>query len=204
MTIDPEKLSSRRLQAIVDLWRAAGKRTEMPVEGRSMFPMLQSGWKLQLDHAAAEHPFGAIIVFIQGQVLVAHRVVGRRRSGTYLTKGDALLHCDRRPVRPEKILGRVVGVRDKDRTISLLARRQRWLGRLVAMASRTMAGLQQSTGPVRSLTGAAGRLPLNIPGPTRILGAGNRVVMGVAGRLLSRRQSSGENSGAPVDRERGA
>ena len=33
-----ERLSGPRLQAIVDLWRAAGRRTEIPVEGRSMYP----------------------------------------------------------------------------------------------------------------------------------------------------------------------
>lgn len=199
-----EKLSPRRLQAIVDLLRAAGRRTEIPVEGRSMYPLLRAGWRLQLDHTAAEHPFGAIIVFIQGRVLVAHRVVGRRSSGAYLTKGDALLHCDRRLVRPEKILGRVVAVRRQEQVISLLRWRQCLLGRSVALASRTIALLQQATGPVRRLTGAGGRLPGRIPGPTRILGAGNRMVMGVAGWFLGRTQSSPGSSAAAGEKERGA
>jgi hypothetical protein len=189
-----DRLSPQRLQAVVDLWRAAGRRTEIPVEGRSMYPLLRSGWRLQLDHAQAEHPFGAIIVFIQGRTLVAHRVVGRRRSGSYLTKGDALLHCDRRPVRPDRILGRVVAVRSEERSVSLLVRRQRLLGRMVALVSRSMAILQQATAPLRRMTGAGGRLPGSIPGPTRILGAGNRAVMGVAGRFLSWDQSPAERS----------
>ena len=204
MISDRDRLSPARLQALVDLWRAAGRRTEIPVEGRSMYPLLRSGWRLQLDHAAAEHPFGAIIVFIQGRVLVAHRVVGRRQSGAYITKGDALLHCDRRPVRPDKILGRVVAVRQHQQVTSLLGWRQRVLGRAVALASRTMAILQQATGPVRRLTGAGGRLPGHFPGPTRILGAGNRLVMGVAGRVQSRGQSSAGSSSAAGEKERGA
>jgi hypothetical protein len=199
-----ERLSPQRLQAIVDLWRAAGRRTEIPVEGRSMYPMLRSGWRLQLEHAHAEHPFGAIIVFIQGRTLVAHRVVGRRRTGAYLTKGDALLHCDRRPVRPDKILGRVVELRHQDRTVSLLVWRQRLLGRAVALVSRTMAILLQATAPVRRMTGAGGRLPGRITGPTRILAACNRVFMGLAGRFLNWGQSPAERSAAAGKTERDA
>jgi hypothetical protein len=74
----PDDLDPERLQAVVDLWRAAGKRTEIPVAGGSMFPVLRPGWVLLLDHAQAQHPFGSVIVFLQGRLLVAHRVVGRR------------------------------------------------------------------------------------------------------------------------------
>jgi len=199
-----DRLSPQRLQAIVDLWRAAGRRTEIPVEGRSMYPLLRSGWRLQLDHAQAEHPLGAIIVFIQVRTLVAHRVVGRRRSGAYLTKGDALLHCDRRPVRPDKILGRVVAVRSQDRSVSLLVWRQRLLGRAVAMISRTMALLLQATAPLRRMTGAGGWLPGRIPGPTRILAACNRLLMGAAGRFLGWGQSPVDRSATAGKTERDA
>ena len=78
------------------------------MKGRSMFPLLRAGWRLELDHGMVGHPRGSIIVFLQGRVLVAHRVVGRRRKGAYLTKGDALLHYDRHPVVPARVLGRVV------------------------------------------------------------------------------------------------
>lgn len=178
----------RRLQALVELWREAGRRTEIPVQGRSMFPLLRDGWRLELDHGMVEHPRGSIIVFLQGRVLVAHRVVGRRRNGAYLTKGDALLHYDRRPVLPVKVLGRVVAVHHEGGVIRLTGRRQRLLGRTVAMVSVLVAELHRAAAPLRRWTTAAGRLPGALPGPTRSLGAVNRRVMAVAGRLLGRAQ----------------
>ncbi len=187
----------RRLQALVELWRAAGRRTEIPVEGRSMFPLLRAGWRLELDHGMSEHPRGSIIVFLQGRVLVAHRVVGRRRKGAYLTKGDALLHYDRRPVLPARVLGRVVAVHHEGGVIRLTGRRQRLLGRSVALVSVLVAELHRAAAPLRRWTSAAGRLPGSLPGPTRSLGAVNRRVMAMAGRLLGRAQSSPSKPGDP-------
>jgi len=187
----------RRLQALVELWRDAGRRTEISVQGRSMFPLLRAGWRLELDHGMVEHPRGSIIVFLQGRVLVAHRVVGRRRKGAYLTKGDALLHYDRRPVLPARVLGRVVAVHHEAGVIRLTGRRQRLLGRAVALVSMLVAQLHRGAAPVRHWTSAAGRFPGALPGPTRCLGAVNRRLMAAAGRLLGRAQSPPSNPGVP-------
>jgi hypothetical protein len=162
-----------------------------------MFPLLRSGWVLVLDHGAVDHPFGTVIVFLQGRVLVAHRVVGRLRTGSYLTKGDALLHFDRRPVRPRHVLGRVVALRRADGTVSLEGRRQIWFGRSVAAASRLVGDLHRASAPLRRFTTAAGRLPGALPGPTRMLRAVNRRLMGLAGRLSGRPQSPPKSAGDP-------
>jgi len=189
----------RRLQALVELWREAGRRTQIPVAGRSMYPLLRTGWTLEMDHRMADHPHGSIIVFLQGRVLVAHRVVGRWRNGAYLTKGDALLHYDRRPVPPARVLGRVLAVHHAGGVIRLTGRRQRLLGHGVALLSRLVAVLHRTSAPVRRWTSAAGRLPGSLPGPTRVLGACNRWLMALAGSLLGRPQSPPKKSGAPVD-----
>jgi len=189
--------TSRHLQALVELWREAGRHTQIPVQGRSMFPLLRAGWRLELDHGMVEHPRGSIIVFLQGRVLVAHRVVGRRRRGAYLTKGDALLHYDRRPVLPARVLGRVVAVHHEAGTIRLTGRRQRLLGLGVALVSMLVAELHRAAAPVRRFASAAGRLPGSWPGPSRALAALNRRLMAVAGRLLGRTQSPPGNPDEP-------
>ncbi len=197
------RLTPRRLQVVLDVWRAAGRRTEIPVEGRSMFPLLRTGWSLVLDHGATNHPFGCIIVFLQGRTLVAHRVVGRHADGRYRTKGDALLHEDQEWVMPDKVLGRVVALRQPDGLVSLESGRQRFLGRLVALISRGMAAVHKALAPLRRLgtgTPGAGR----VPGPTRVLGAGNRLLMVLAARLMGSPQSSGRDSPGDASGEGGA
>ncbi len=179
----PQELDPERLQAVVDLWRTAGKRIEIPVAGESMFPVLRPGWMLVLDHAPSRHPFGSVIVFLQGRLLVAHRVVGRRR-GAYLTKGDALLHFDRETVSPERILGRVVAVRRPDGGNRPEGALRRLAGRGLGVVSRCVGEVHRLTRPI------AGRAPGPFPGPTRILAALNRAVVGLAGRLLAPRDQS--------------
>jgi hypothetical protein len=178
---------SNRLRAVLELWRRTGKRSEIPVTGGSMFPVLRPGWLLVLDHAEARHPFGSVIVFRQGRLLVAHRVVGRR-TGDYRTKGDALLHFDRRPVRPDQVLGRVVAVRVNGREISLIGRLRHAAATGLAVYSCLVGEVNRMTRPLARLTSPAGRFLGSLPGPTRILGGVNRVAMRLAARCFAGRQ----------------
>ena len=173
-------LEPERLKAIIELWRATGKRTEIPVQGRSMFPVLRPGWTLELDHCALDHPFGAIIVFLQGRLLVAHRVVGRTADGCYRTKGDALVHFDRKSASPGNVVGRVVAARHQGRVVRFDGRGAALTARAVALFSRAVGGLHRISRPLARLASASGRLPGSIPGPTRLLAALTRLGMRLA------------------------
>lgn len=188
---------SDRLQAVLELWRATGKKTEIPVVGGSMYPILRPGWLLVLDHAAGRARFGSVIVFRQGSLLVAHRVVGHRRRLGYRTKGDALLHFDRRLVEPDQVLGRVVAVRVNGLEIPLTGGFRSGMAAGLAVYSRMVGELSRIARPLRRLTSHAGRLPGSLPGPTRILGAFNRVAMGMAARILAGAQRSTGPSSSP-------
>jgi hypothetical protein len=188
---------SDRLQAVLELWRQTGKRTEIPVVGGSMYPILRPGWRLVLDHASGRQRFGSIIVFRQGSLLVAHRVVGHRRQEGYRTKGDALLHFDRRLVEPDQVLGRVTAVRVNGREISLTGGFRSAASAGLAAYSRMVGELNRLARPMRRLTSHAGRLPGSLPGPTRVLGALNRVAMSLAARILSGSQRSASATSSP-------
>jgi hypothetical protein len=153
--------------------------------------VLRPGWVLLLDHAQAQHPFGSVIVFLQGRLLVAHRVVGRR-GGAYLTKGDALLHYDRETVPPERVLGRVTAVRRPGGTVRPEGPGRRAAAVALGVLSRSVGAIHNRTRPLLARGAAAGRLPEGVPGPTRILAGINKVLMGLAGHLLAPpRQSPG-------------
>jgi hypothetical protein len=188
---------SDRLQAVLEIWRATGKRTEIPVVGGSMYPILRPGWRLVLDHAAGRERFGSIIVFRQGSLLVAHRVVGNRHRSGYRTKGDALLHFDRRLVEPGQVLGRVVAVRVNGREIPLTGGLRSGAATGLAIYSRMVGEINRLARPLRRLTSHAGRLPGSLPGPTRILGAFNRAAMALAARFLAGAQRSTGPSSSP-------
>ena len=187
-------LDEARLDAVLALWRAAGKRTVLLVAGGSMRPFIHPGWKLVLDHTAARHPFGAIIVFLQGRMLVAHRVVGQDRHGGYLTKGDAILHLDGGSVDDSNVVGRVVAVQYGGRERSLPTGRG---GRAVVVASlsRLVAEMNQICRLLRWLSSPAGRLVGRLPGPTRVLNAANRLVMSGVSRAMGR-EDTDDSDGA--------
>ncbi|MFQ5669168.1 MAG: S24/S26 family peptidase [Acidobacteriota bacterium] len=185
----PVRISPTHLEAIFDLWRVAGRRTEIRVTGHSMFPMLRSGWSLVLEHSRMEPSFGSIIVFLQGRLLVAHRVVGRDHAGNYLTKGDALLHLDRQPVPPNRLVGRVVAVRHNGHEISLTD--GAWVRRamILAVFSRLIGELNRLLRPIRRFTAPTGRVLGFFPGPTRLLRLLNRFGVRMAARRLKGAQS---------------
>lgn len=80
--------------------------------GGSMRPLIEPGDWLHVAFGDAPRRLGEILVYPAGDVLVAHRLVGRVRSqgrSLLVTKGDALPACDP-PLAPGDVLG-VVRVR---------------------------------------------------------------------------------------------
>jgi len=174
-------LTPEQRAALVELWRGSNRRSVIPVTGGSMFPALRAGWELVVDHGTAAPPFGSLIVFLDQGLLVAHRVVGRTAAGHSLTKGDALIYMDRRPVPPERILGRVVALRRRPGEEPVPVRRS---GEIVmGIFSRLIGDLNRAARPVRQSIYSGNPILRRLPGPTRVLRRLNRGVVRWLGDL---------------------
>ena len=76
-----------------------------PLRGTSMRPTLPIECEIKITPLPAKVPLGALIVFVNDDRLVAHRLV--RRSGErWIAQGDGCLGPDR-PMATEQILGLV-------------------------------------------------------------------------------------------------
>lgn len=94
-------------RAVAPLLRAAGREVESTVHGESMGDTLPAGARILIRCGAPAEP-GAIVAFVAGESLVAHRlmhVVAGRGGGFLVTQGDARTLCD-----PPIETGAVVGV----------------------------------------------------------------------------------------------
>src|SRR2546422_10829912 len=93
-----------------------GNRVRFRAVGASMQPTIEDGELITVapvEPAAVKR--GDILLYRGERGLIAHRLVGLRRSAKgedvrYLLQGDASVDRDD-PVRPEQVLGRVVAVR---------------------------------------------------------------------------------------------
>lgn len=133
------------VNAVLDLWRENRKVHEVPIRGRSMFPVLKDGDMVRVDSDLAGIGPGVIIVFRQGGELIAHRVLRTWQVGqggrSYLTQGDRCSYPDR-SVEAARILGQVVGVWRNGRYRPVDNWRQRWMGWLIAAGARVKSGLR--------------------------------------------------------------
>ncbi|HET6278357.1 MAG TPA: hypothetical protein VFG08_06210 [Candidatus Polarisedimenticolia bacterium] len=93
---------------------------------------------------------GQIIVVLDGDRTVAHRVIGKRRSGpqlVFLTKGDTCLTADRNLAAADRIIGVIEGVVEGELVIKRFGMDGRW-GFVFASLSRAQGIL---CAPLRSL-----------------------------------------------------
>ncbi|OGO04185.1 MAG: hypothetical protein A2Y73_05210 [Chloroflexi bacterium RBG_13_56_8] len=103
------------------IWRGSEKRHLVPITGTSMRPLLRPGDHVWVEHGGRRIRRGDVIVFLQGDRLVAHRVLAyhvKADSWGFLTKGDRSPQFDL-PVQESCIFGRVVAVQRGNRTLSL-------------------------------------------------------------------------------------
>lgn len=102
------------LQWVLAVWAEQGRQTELPVRGMSMWPLLRSGERIAVRHGGAPPAVGEVVVFLQEQRTIAHRVVATRTRGTSFelrTKGDFTLTVDPGWVGPERLVGVIEGIR---------------------------------------------------------------------------------------------
>jgi signal peptidase I len=122
----------------LEMWAEIGRRTRLPVQGFSMWPVLRSGELVSVRHGGALPEIGQIIVFLDGQKAVAHRVIQRRLAGRQIlfrTKGDTCLTADRAWASPDSMVGVVEGIVARDVIVKRFAMGGRW-GRFLAVLSR--------------------------------------------------------------------
>jgi len=97
----------------LDAWAEQGRRTVLPVQGFSMWPVLRPGDQVSIRHGGAPPEIGDIVVIRSATRTVAHRVVACRAdpAGWRLqTKGDSNPIPDRGWVGADRIVGVVEGV----------------------------------------------------------------------------------------------
>ena len=70
----------------LELWADIGRQTRLPIQGRSMWPVLRSGEWVEVRHGGALPEIGQIIVFLHGKSAIAHRVIQRRQAGRWRSK----------------------------------------------------------------------------------------------------------------------
>lgn len=122
------------LEAASDLWDQAGQQHFFPIAGSSMFPLLQEGDQVLVAHGSADARRGDIIVFRQGAITIAHRMLYSRKTVAglvFVAKGDSVPHADP-PVSASAIVGRVVAVKRGNRLFSMETPGWQMLGKMIA------------------------------------------------------------------------
>ena len=88
-------------------------RTVVRVQGRSMYPTLRNGTRIEVYPVAYDElKPGDLIVFTDGRGIICHRLIRKSHRLCYL-KGDTNLWMDA-PVVWSQVLGRVTRVIDDD------------------------------------------------------------------------------------------
>lgn len=106
---------SRLLEALSLEHLRKGNTLRFRATGGSMFPLIRSGDILHV-HPAEHHRLGDVLLRVQGNNWIAHRLIRHTRDAEGLPRlilrGDALPAPDP-PVPPETVLGRIVGIERK-------------------------------------------------------------------------------------------
>lgn len=98
------------------------------IESDSMFPVLKKGDKV-IVCSSDTYKIGDIIVFrpLRREHYISHRVIWKSGKFNYYTKGDNSHMYDER-ICKERILGKIVGVIEKDSQSQFKLRKQKLLG----------------------------------------------------------------------------
>jgi signal peptidase I len=118
-----------------ELWQQSNELHWLPVRGVSMRPLLREGDHILVSHDLSGVQRGDILVFQQGEGLVAHRVISITRSHAgerkYQTKGDASVSFDA-PLSTAEVLGVVNSISRGDKRYDLTTFSWRLLNSLLA------------------------------------------------------------------------
>jgi signal peptidase I len=131
---DRERPSRNVVEAAMDFWLEFKKEHHLPIQGKSMIPIIKEGDVARVLHDISDLKPGDIVIFRKGWYLIAHRVLLQFDDETgkklYITQGDRSKRPDS-PVEECEIIGRVVGVLRGGRYLAVDFRQQKWFKKLV-------------------------------------------------------------------------
>jgi hypothetical protein len=127
--------------AAVRLWQAHGEQQWLPVHGHSMLPLLRAGDWIQV-RAQPVYTLGDLLVFVQEEQLVVHRLIGRVQTEGgaigWRTQGDNCAMADL-PITAPQIVGKVVAVRRDQGSQRLVGPLWWWLNSLIGACTAAPA-----------------------------------------------------------------
>ena len=157
------RLNLKDEKATAELLAESLRRTGaavLGVNGNSMHPTLQMGWRVHLKPATgADLRIGQLAVFTGARHLTVHRLIWReswRSGGRLVFRGDYNRLRERIP--PEAVIGRVVAIEipgqrpGQERIVVLAPDPLTWFYRVIY-------GLAAPIRPILSRSGADGRAP---------------------------------------------
>ena len=168
-----ERMPQEILDTAITLWRHSADRHSLPIEGNSMLPLIRDGDCVAIESGVDQVRRGQIIVFLQGDGLVAHRFLSKvpgKGKMMFLTKGDNISRLD--PMVPEEeVVGRVVAIRRGSKIMSLDTLAWQVAGLAIAtvllMWSRLMARFGHLLGSSKARR------------TSQVIGVGNRLMRAV-------------------------
>jgi signal peptidase I len=131
--------------AALGVWKESRSELELPISGRSMFPMLREGNRITIRTGTVGLKLGDIAVFRRGREVIAHRVLhtGSSHGKTYwITQGDQC-SCPDSVVYEDQVIGRVVGIWRAGQYTDLSNWNRRWAARCIALSARTKNALRR-------------------------------------------------------------
>jgi hypothetical protein len=106
---------------LYEIWKDLEKTQWIQSIGQSMRPLIVDGSSLALQFCKPDKiKLGHIIAFRRNKDTVVHRVIGFWNQGTqsyFIERGDNNPHC--LLIEQESLLGRVIAIKYKNRTLSL-------------------------------------------------------------------------------------
>jgi len=186
-TLDPRSIA---LLGLYRSYRRDGTEAWLDTRGTSMRPLVGPGSAMLVAFGRQPTGLGEIVVFEQGDGIVAHRIVGQRVEDgrqRFIVKGDAEAYFDR-PIGHDDILGVVRGIRRESggpiqhrgvdgRSSRAIARVSRWCGRGARIAQRVAI---RTPSPIRGV--ALGAISTLARVPTRLISAPITQQHGAEGR----------------------
>lgn len=133
MTVERSTLA----RVALEMWAETGHTSKLPTRGFSMWPVLRPGDLLSVRHGGAPPEVGQVLVFLDGDRTVAHRVIEQRvTEGVTLfrTKGDTCLAADPDWAGGDRIVGVVEGVVEQEAIVRRAGLQGRYSAFLAALS----------------------------------------------------------------------
>lgn len=123
------------VKAALEIWSETDRQQIISITGRSMLPLIQTGDQVLVAHGRKNARRGDVIVFLQDEKMVAHRVLyvnPNSAEAAFIAKGDNNASLDP-PVSAGRYVGRVLRIKRGERWLSIDTPAWRVTGWLIAV-----------------------------------------------------------------------